>query len=328
MVLIFRVFEGVLFKGYALENGDMHDYKTREELIAIIKNNINTYPGIDIKKVNSDYGIDPDGVNAKFAGNVDFKNIKNFLAGKKFSDAELLDLDKYRRSPNRGAGASRPKYVFTSPQGDIYFKFKMTNNEVCAELFAYDLAKQLGISIAHTRLARAGVELGIASYDIGEHEEPQDDKSYSVKDFILLDGFVEMCLFDYLIMNEDRHARNWGILDGRVASLFDHNISFGGDIIIIDANEAMRTLNSPFYVDNEDKTKHDILLLYFVKYHASEVSLFIQKLNNVEKVSNKLWYTHLPDECERLNNLLLARMEYMKRKVDEYNARQIDDNEF
>ena len=180
----------------------------------------------------------------------------------------LLDLDQYRRSPNRGAGASRPKRNYTSPQGEIYFKFGITTNEICAELFAYDLAEQLDIDLAVTRLAKSNLDLGVASYDIGEYEEPSDEKSYSVKDFIAIDGFICMCLFDYLIMNEDRHAGNWGIINGRVAPLFDHNIAFGGDVIIKDIDEAMRTLNSPFYVDDENKSRHDTLLLYFVKYHS------------------------------------------------------------
>ena len=153
---------------------------------------------------------------------------RNLAANDNQPEKELLKLEQYRRSPNRGAGASRPKRSYTSPQGEIYFKFDITNNEMCAELFAYDLAKQLGIDIAVTKLANDGKVLGVASYDIGEYEEPSDLKSYSVKDFIMLDGFIEMCLFDYLIMNEDRHAGNWGIIEGRVAPLFDHNFALGG----------------------------------------------------------------------------------------------------
>ena len=139
------------------------------------------------------------------------------------SATELLDLDNYRKSPNRGADASRPKRNYTSPQGEIYFKFDMTNNEICAELFAYDLAKRLGLDAAVTRLAKSGAVLGVASYDVSDYEEPTDEKSYSVKDFLSIDGFVFMCLSDYLIMNEDRHAGNWGISRGKVAPLFDHN---------------------------------------------------------------------------------------------------------
>jgi len=242
---------------------------------------------------------------------------------------ELLDLDRHRRSPNRGAGASRPKRNYTSPQGEIYFKFGLTKNEICAELFAYDLAKQLGIDVAETRLAKSAETLGVASYDIGEHDEPKDDvESYSVKDYIGLDGFVSMCLFDYLIMNEDRHARNWGIVKGKVAPLFDHNYAFGGPDGVSDADNFMRAVTSPFYVINENNQRHDTILLYFVKYHMHDVSLFIQELKSIRKVSNTLLEKHLANECKQLNKILFERIRYMQVKVGDFSERQIDDNEF
>jgi hypothetical protein len=112
---------------------------------------------------------------------------------------EMLDLDIYRWSQNRGAGASRPKRNYTSPQGEIYFKFDMTNNEICAELFSYDIAKRLGLDTAVTRLAKSGTVLGVASYDIGEYEEPTDDKSYSIKDYITIDGFF-LCACSIILL--------------------------------------------------------------------------------------------------------------------------------
>ena len=42
-------------------------------------------------------------------------------------ETEMLALDSYRKSPNRGAGASRPKRCYTSPQGEIYFKATSKN---------------------------------------------------------------------------------------------------------------------------------------------------------------------------------------------------------
>ena len=242
-------------------------------------------------------------------------------------DNELLDLDMCRRSPNRGAGASRPKRSYTSPQGEIYFKFDMMHNEICAELFSYNLAKQLDICVAVTRLAKSGNALGIASYDIGGYGEPEDEASYSVKDYIGIAGFVNMCLFDYLIMNEDRHAGNWGIVCNKVAPLFDHNYCFGGPETIVDIDNFMRTVTTPFYVCDEKKQRHDVMLLYFVKYHACDVEIFMKKLNGIGKVCNELWKKYFPGECETLNKILDARIQYMVAKVGEFNSRQIDDNE-
>jgi len=240
----------------------------------------------------------------------------------------MLELDQFRKSPNRGAGASRPKRNYTSPQGEIYFKFNLTNNEVCAELFAYDLAKQLGISVAETRLAKSGDVLGIASYDIGDYDEPEDAEGYSVKQFTSINGFVPMLLFDYLIMNEDRHAGNWGIVDGKVAPLFDHNYAFGGPDTIDDADCHMRLVTSPFYIVDENKQRHDTVLLYLVKYHADMIASFMRKLGEIKAISNGLWEGYFAGDCERLNKLLAARIQYMLRKVGEYGGRQITDNEF
>jgi hypothetical protein len=245
-------------------------------------------------------------------------------------DTELLDLDQYRKSPNRGAAASCPKRSYTTPQGDIYFKFDLTSNEICAELFAYDIAKQLGIRVAKTRLAQAGLVLGIASYDIGAHTEGStvDAETYSIKDFTLVIGFIEMCLFDYLIMNEDRHGGNWGTHEGAIAPLFDHNYAFGGDTEITNIEDFMEKVTSAFYIVNDNKYRHDILLLYLIKYHSEEVASFMNRLSRICRISNSLWESYFPADCERLNNILFKRIEYMQEKVGEYSARQIDDNEF
>ena len=236
-------------------------------------------------------------------------------------ESSLLILDNYHRSPIRGSGASRPKLVFTSPQGAVYFKFGMETNEICAELFAYSLALQLGIDIAATRLAELDGRLGIASYDIGIYEEPTDRDSYSIKDFIHVNGFLQMCLFDYLIMNEDRHAGNWGITNGNVAPLFDHNYAFGGDEVIHDVDKFMKNVTTPFYVDNENMQRHDTILEYFLRHHSKDVAVFMEKLQNISTVSKELWEENLPTECERLNSVLSSRIKYMTQKVGEYSAK-------
>ena len=238
------------------------------------------------------------------------------------SETEPFALDNYRRSPNRGAGASRPKRNYTSPQGEIYFKFGITNNEICAELFSYDLAKQLEIDVAVTRLAEAGGVVGVASHDNGGYEEIDDKLSYSVKDYAHIPGVIEMCMFDYLIMNEDRHAGNWGINDGKVAPLFDHNYAFGGETPITDVDYWMRTVTTSFYVTDENMQRHDTILEYLTMQHFEQVMAFMKKLNKIKPVANPLWAYHFKDECEHLNKILSARVRYMVGKVGEYNAKQ------
>ena len=38
------------------------------------------------------------------------------------SEVKLLDMEQYRRSPNRGSGATRPKRNYTTPQGDVVIR--------------------------------------------------------------------------------------------------------------------------------------------------------------------------------------------------------------
>ena len=211
-------------------------------------------------------------------------------------ETELLALDNYRRSPNRGAGASRPKRNYTSPHGEIYFKFGITSNEICAELFAYDLAKQLDIDVAVTMLAEAGGAIGIASYDNGGYEEIDDRLTYSVKDYTHITGVVEMCLFDYLIMNEDRHAGNWGTKDEKVAPLFDHNYAFGGETPIADIANWMLTVTTAFYVENENMQRHDTILEYLAEEYPGHITAFMRKLGKVKPIDNTLWVSHSKEE--------------------------------
>ena len=236
-------------------------------------------------------------------------------------EAELLALDNYRMSPNRGAGASRPKRNYTSPQGEIYFKFNISNNEICAELFAYDIAKQLGIDVAVTRLAQAGGVMGVASYDNGGYDEIDDRLSYSVKDYIHINGFIEMCLFDYLIMNEDRHAGNWGIKNNKVAPLFDHNYAFGGETIITDINNWINIVTTPFYAVDENMQRHETIFEYFIKHHTKQVKGFIKKLCKIQPIENVLWHTHFKNDCERLNKILNIRIKHMIKKACDFHAK-------
>ena len=90
----------------------------------------------------------------------------------------------------------------------------------------------------------------------------------------------------------------------------------------------MHSVTTAFYVNDENKQRHDTILLYFVKEHAEIVSAFMEKLSKIGEVSNELWKKYLPGDYARLNKILSARIQYMAIKVGEYGARQIDDNEF
>jgi hypothetical protein len=239
-------------------------------------------------------------------------------------DRQILNLNEFRRSPSPGVDASRPKYQITTPEGEIYFKFQLTNNEIYAEIIAYQLAKNLDIPAAKTCLSKYKENIGITSYDIGIYEEPDDSLSYSVKDFLEIEGFVEMCLFDYLIMNEDRHAGNWGILNNKTVPLFDHNQCFGGEAAnygYFDADHFMFTVSSAFYAENEAQHRHDDILKCLLQYNATEVKNFIEKIKKLPELKNLLLEDLYGDDFQRVKKLYEKRVSYMIKKVGEFDGR-------
>jgi len=240
-------------------------------------------------------------------------------------DEQILNLNEFRRSPSPGVNASRPKYQITTPGGEIYFKFQLTNNEICAEIIAYKLAENLNIPAAKTCLSKYKENIGIASYDIRIYQEPDDTVSYSIKDFVQIDRFVQMCLFDYLIMNEDRHAGNWGISGNKVAPLFDHNQCFGGDTAnysYFDTDHFMVIVSSAFYVENESHNRHDDILKYLLLHNADEVRDFINKIDKLPELNDFLLAELYSEDFKRVKELYKKRVVYMKKKAGEFdNAR-------
>ena len=234
---------------------------------------------------------------------------------------QILNLNEFRRSPSPGVEASRPKYQITTPEGEIYFKFQLTNNEICAEIIASRLAQNINIPAAKTCLSKYKEIIGIASYDVGVYEEPDDTVSYSIKDFLEIEGFIQMCLFDYLIMNEDRHAGNWGIINNKVAPLFDHNQCFGGDAAnygYFDEDHFMIIVSSSFYVENESQNRHDDILKYLLRYNAGEVKDFIDRISELPELRDSLLEELYYEDFKRVKELYEKRIAYMIKKVGEF----------
>jgi len=244
--------------------------------------------------------------------NIDF----NSLLGN--NEYGIVNLDKYRKSPSPGASASRPKYVMDIDGVVAYFKFGLTAKEICAEIFAYHIAVIMGIPVAETRLAVYKQQIGIVSFDVGDYIEPSDDMSYSVKDFINIGLFVEMCLFDYLVMNEDRHCRNWGIHNGFIAPLYDHNICFSTEYNENDLEESMLHLTSAFYVDTEYEMRQDSILKYMTINYKERVIAFtdsLERLNNLAIINLEYIY---PAEYNRIMEILKYRIIYMRNVVSKW----------
>ena len=130
-----------------------------------------------------------------------------------------------------------------------------------------------------------------------------------------------MCLFDYLIMNEDRHAGNWGISDNKIVPLFDHNQCFGGDAAnygYFDADHFMVIVSSAFYVENEAQNRHDDILKYLMQYNAGEVKAFINRLSKLPELKDSLLEELYCEDFKRVKELYKKRITYMKKKAGEF----------
>ena len=156
---------------------------------------------------------------------------------------------------------------------------------------------------------------------MGEYEEPDDSETYSVKDFLHIGGFVEMCLLDYLVMKEDRHTGNWGIRENAVAPLFDHNNCFGGEEGFTDFDHFMVTVTSYFCVHTEYDQWHDDILRFLAEERMEQVRAFMDRVAGLPPIVDEGFEEVYPEHHAELNRLLQHRIEYMKRKVREFGGR-------
>jgi hypothetical protein len=210
-------------------------------------------------------------------------------------------LNKYKRNISPGATATRPKYALEVDGNIVYFKFKL-----------------LKIPAAKVILATYKGEIGVGSYDIGAYSEPEESGLYSVKDYTGITGFIEMCLFDYLIMNEDRHAGNWGMSENESAVPFDHNLTFGGDAAIRDADHFMNTVSSAFCVETEYDYQHDKILKYIADSFPAETEQFMSKISLLDELEIDILENNFPQQYSVVRNLLNKRLKYMKAKISSF----------
>jgi len=227
---------------------------------------------------------------------------------------KIINMSNLRRGVSPAGDATKPKYQIVTPSGIVWFKFKLTDNEICAELLSYYIAKLLGVSVAETSLVYYKNEIGIASWDIGEYKEPDDSLSYSFHDFVQLKGFIMMCLFDYLIMNEDRHARNWGYKDDMVAPLFDHNMCFGGETAPVNFDSFMRMLTSSFYVDYEYDQSQDKIFDTIAKHYRFITRVFLHILYKLDDINIPVLELLYNDTIGKMKQLLASRIIYIKER--------------
>ena len=177
---------------------------------------------------------------------------------------EIVDVSKWKEDVYDASG-SRTKWWLISPEdGKFIFKIpkgahgNISIGENYSELLAYQLGTQLfDLKIPEVKFAtRNGMQGVISKNFIDKKKEFLEISDYFQKinlDFntehlphyklstaleivdklSMLRDFFEMCIFDFIIANQDRHCENWGILeelikgDFEFAPLYDNGSSLG-----------------------------------------------------------------------------------------------------
>ena len=176
----------------------------------------------------------------------------------------IVDVSGWKEDVYDASG-SRTKWWLINPDG-VKFVFKIPKGthgslsigENYSEFLAYKLGTQLfNLKIPEIKFAvRNGVQgvisknfidkkyefLEISDYfqefnlDFNTEHLPHYKLSIALKimdKFSMLQNFFEMCIFDILIANQDRHCENWGILkeikkgEFEFAPLYDNGSSLG-----------------------------------------------------------------------------------------------------
>ena len=151
-----------------------------------------------------------------------------------------------------------------------------TNRELFSELYAFEIGKSIGLSMARYEAAGKYIKTKDFTDNAKVNFEPAvsliGDKSNYIEiyeilkevDLNIANDYVKMCYFDGLIFNMDRHEYNFGILRNcdtgeilSLAPLFDHNVTMVSrgypknildDILVHDFTELLHYTNKPISI--------------------------------------------------------------------------------
>lgn len=150
------------------------------------------------------------------------------------------------KGASEGSGRSEKIWLQNPDTGQIgLFKFKkdVGTTDHISECIAYEIAQLLDIPCAKFELGRYHGREGSISYSIIKNSsqnlveginfitllypeydpekfiDVRTERRYSIEmvkksieEFVPIEGFLKMLMFDYLIGNSDRHQNNWAIL--------------------------------------------------------------------------------------------------------------------
>lgn len=163
---------------------------------------------------------------------------------------------------SEGSGRSEKEWLINKDTNEIgLFKFPKTDKttEHISEKLASELAKTIGLECAKIEIGKYNSRIGSMSYLINTEKEiliegislinskyptynPRTMYDYlkdeyyslemilnSINDYNLVDDFLKIMIFDFLIGNTDRHQNNWAVIsindNIRMCPLYDNGSS-------------------------------------------------------------------------------------------------------
>lgn len=220
----------------------------------------------------------------------------------------ITDVSEWEINEDIWTTGTRVKNWLKHPTSEVYWLFKepKSKGEMYAELASYKIGTDVFLlDIAEIELAIcSGIEGTICKSFLGEENsslfeavdyfgaqfDENDLLMYTIesaiqiaKNFGLEKEFISMCIFDYLIANQDRHCGNWGFIETpnepdikKMAPLYDNGSSLFNGLSdekieqIINDEESFRAFTnrakSIFTVEGKKKPKCTKLLEFLINY--------------------------------------------------------------
>jgi len=283
----------------------------------------------------------------------------------------VIDIDGYVVEDLEASGA-RGKFWFQN--GSDFWLFKYARNrdtrEYLMEKVAYELCKPLSLPHAYVELAVRNGRVGSMSRSVmsnlnnviltefrelvktefgwsseaSRYWYERSDARYNVKlieetvvkiEPSIVEYFIRAMLFDFLIVNRDRHHSNWGILENPLggavfcplydsgSGLFSTKPEESIEKMIRDGNLVELALNaqSKVNVDNKAPTQFKKLLRYLISEYKGICTRFITEIGVVwtddylREVVGELGTLATVGRKEFMYRLLRENRDYLLREV-------------
>ena len=274
---------------------------------------------------------------------------------------DIIDISLWNEPEDSlWTAGKREKSWMVNPNTDQVYLFKKpkTEGEMYAEVSAFKIGKNLfSLEIPYTEFAVFKEIFGTVSesfitdlkkYEFREAVDYYGDsfdamnlQHYTIEKTIKIveklnikENFFDMCIFDYLIANQDRHSQNWGIITEiktgctKFAPLYDNGSSLLNGIkderlLMMSKDSNMfksyhNRATSIFTINNQRKPKH-LVLIKFLSENDKE--LFLKSFSRFKDVEYDTLY-QVVDRIdmsklrkEMICKLILSRIELIRELI-------------